>query len=206
MITALEMFKRGLKPAYYDTVGSSSGPSLLKEIADLKARYPYVSRFHEVKNGEKVEVLFFFQTEAQKESFLQDIEGLWFEHSEFHVALGRALGFPPLALQYWVDRGANLSLEQYHVSLWWWGSKCASHMKDLIRNVEWIWDNVPVTGDLIHIPIEVRYAKPTEETVRGARQSSQSLRFSIGYKNRKQLQEVKKQVVEYWSQWYGKLD
>lgn len=203
MITAREMFRRGLKPAHCETVRSSAHLSLLKEIDDLKARYPYVSRFNEVEDEEKAEVLFFFQTESRKERFLQDIEGLCLDHGQFRVAVGRALGFPPLSLQYWMDLSTNPSLEQYHLSLWWWGSQCASHIKDLIRNVEWIWDHYPVTGELIYIPIVVGYTKQTNGT-EASHSPAQSIQFLIEYKNRKQLKEVKKQVVELWSRWYGK--
>jgi hypothetical protein len=185
---------------------SFSPKKLIDEIAMLKANYPYVSKSNKDRNGEneEIEYLFFFQTEAQKENFLKEIEGLWFEDVQFHVVIGQALGFPPLAVQYWVDREADEALQQYHVGLYWWGIACAAHMKDVVKNVEWIWEKYPVQEDWVEMPIEISYAKYTDTVVNGVtRFESKRIRLEIEHNNKEQLEEVKRQLEEMCERWYG---
>jgi hypothetical protein len=76
------MFRKGLKPAYYDSWGSFTSLSRLREIMELKAAFPHVTRVEKKGDdqgkGEIVEYVCFFQTEEQKHDFLNKAKKLEF--------------------------------------------------------------------------------------------------------------------------------
>jgi hypothetical protein len=89
------MFRKGLKPAYYDSWGSFTSLSRLREIMELKAAFPHVTRVEKKGDdqgkGEIVEYVCFFQTEEQKHDFLNKAKKLEFMKTEFHTTLDKRL-------------------------------------------------------------------------------------------------------------------
>jgi hypothetical protein len=106
-------------------------------------------------------------------------------------------------VQFWRDRDADESLKKYQLCLDWWGIRCVCHIDDLVENVEWIWENYPVTDEeLQKKPITAEISESVKEKVEGIEQKKyQRVEFYINYKDRAQLIEANKQMKAIWEKW-----
>jgi hypothetical protein len=72
-----------------------------------------------------------------------------------------------------------------------------------VENVEWIWENYPVTDEeLQKKPITAEISESVKEKVEGIEQKKyQRVEFYINYKDRAQLIEANKQMKAIWEKW-----
>ncbi|MBA4542904.1 hypothetical protein H1164_08315 [Thermoactinomyces daqus] len=134
-----EMFIQGLKPAIYRTTLESE---FAKRLPFLVENFPYISS----QETEKIvlipgaETYVFFQDQEQKERFKKELEYTEANSPEFHRLLGITLGYPPLAVEFFVQAKLNPELEKRKVGMYHLGIGCSGDILDLIDNCRWLWD------------------------------------------------------------------
>lgn len=99
-----------------------------------------------------------FQNEEQKNQFLIQSEDIEPGSAEHHRIIGLALGYPPMAADFfarsWIDR----SLWDESVTFHYHGYLFSGHKDDAQAISEWLWSNVPVP------PSSVKVTKINGET------------------------------------------
>jgi hypothetical protein len=131
----LQMFLDGYKPAFLyspqdDTYNNT-------DISKLDG-HPFilVDIFH--NRDHKL----FFHTDKQKQSFVDRI-GIISDSPEFHKELGLVLGYPPLAVDYYIKK-----TDKHKKCYVTYGFTCVSSIDDLIKNVMWLWEEYRISKEL----------------------------------------------------------
>jgi hypothetical protein len=139
-MNAYEAFLNRCKPSFF--CANEYEPTEYNHL--LSCGYPFV----DVRPG--IATLF-FQNEELKEEFLIKSRDLDFDEPEFKKVLGEALGYPPVAAQYYADWMQDRSVEKYHVDVQYAGRRFAGHIDDAESIAQWLWSNVPIP------PTEVKF-------------------------------------------------
>jgi hypothetical protein len=147
-----EMFLFGLKPALY---GNGQVQAFANPLPQLIS-YPYTRIKH---------FYLFFQSQTQKDQFIKQQEKFPYNSPEFERLLGYALGYPPLAVEYYtqcarLQKLGNTDqlndLMARRVALRYAGIRCVSHVDDLEFNIRWLWERYPIQDEL-KVGIEGQY-------------------------------------------------
>jgi hypothetical protein len=129
-------FLMGYKPACFENLDR-----LDSEILEKLRRYP----FHQIYDN----TVIFFQNETLKDQFLQQTRNLSPKSPEFCRVLGLALGFPPKAVEFYVDyyrwqihdrKNALTYFFSHKVGYRYIGIMFEGHIDDLFENAGWMWD------------------------------------------------------------------
>lgn len=138
----VEAFLKGIKPAVY---GNSNSHYFMQHLDQLK-QYPYTTDKIDLFDG--ADFYLFFQTEQQKDDFLTVVNNLKPRSIAFHGLLGRTLGYPPRSVEFFIEKErlrevreqeGLKKLKQMSVTIYYCGCSPASHISDMIANVEWFW-------------------------------------------------------------------
>lgn len=157
-----DSFLLGIKPACFENVNM-----LPAEVIQKLKQYPH----HFKSETEAI----FFQNEAMKRHFLWDTEGLSTTDPLYHIILGKALGYPPKAVNFYAqyygwqlkDREeAKRYFFTHKVGFRYMGIMCEGHIDDLEENADWLWERYPSDkpmvikaiqkpdGDLLTFPVD----------------------------------------------------
>jgi hypothetical protein len=137
MMPSFESFIKGYKSAIYE---NSLCPQFRRFLPDLLANYPFISGNYIALNGEG-ETYLFFQNENLKGRFLKQLNGIDKNSLEFHRLLGHTLGYPPKAIDFFIKKELDQSLEKRSVGLYYMGVSCSSDIFDLEDYCRWLWDH-----------------------------------------------------------------
>lgn len=137
----VDAFLSGMKPAHYGNKGCST---TMKHIDKLR-NYPYVT---DGINISEDDYFLFFQNEELKQDFVKQLAHVESRSPQFHQLLGNALGYPPLATQFYATCQENKQNYDYSIGLMYGGVRCVSHVDDLIDNATWLWDRYTDDKDL----------------------------------------------------------
>lgn len=107
--------------------------------------YPYITKeqFHALENHEVI----FFQNECLRKKALDQYIKVN-KHCErfspdFHYILGHILGFPPRAVDFFVQYQHDPRLEKYRIEMKYCGVECIGSICDLVDNATWLWKQYP---------------------------------------------------------------
>lgn len=135
----------GLKPAYFCAHDEDDFPVLLKK------GFPSV----EIVPGEAT---LFFASPELRDQFLSDMDGVKLYTPQYYIAVGKALGYPPIASEFFAEYVKDLErLEKYAVGFDYAGRHFAGHIKDVEQIARWLWKNVPVPSE----PVRYEYQGQT---------------------------------------------
>jgi hypothetical protein len=155
----LQAFQLGIKP----TALFAEGQEQYKELLT----YPHVPV--NILSYRKQSL--FFHTEKQKKEWINRTNRMDHTSLEFHKELGLVLGYPPLAVEFFIRRlkskreGQNEEVDKMSkesIGLNYAGIVCNSCVDDLIENAKWLWDTyhqdltLRVRFDTSYIPVEYR--------------------------------------------------
>jgi hypothetical protein len=145
-LNAYEAFLCGCKPAYFCDHDDQEHLEHLR-----KSGYPYVEV---VKN----QATLFFSSEERKDRFLSDMEGAELYSSQYYIAVGVALGYPPIAAKFFADYMKNKDLEKYGAVFEYAGRYFAGHINDTEQIAKWLWQNVE---NFPPSPVQITYQGET---------------------------------------------
>lgn len=140
----------GRKPAIYDTVLSKP---FLRWLPILLEKYPYIDKGIELR--EDTTFYMFFQNEELKQSFQNQLKEITVPSPDFHRILGLALGYPPKAVEFYVQCERDPSLRKFKVGMHYQGVPCNGSVYDLVENCNWLWEKYTFDG-CSKEPLEVR--------------------------------------------------
>jgi hypothetical protein len=106
----------------------------------------------------KRDLTLFFQNRTLKEDFLKKSHGLKPGSAEHHRIIGLALGYPPMAADFFARSWIDQSLWNESVAFDYHGLYFAGHINDIQAIAEWLWSNVPAP------PSSVKVTKINGET------------------------------------------
>jgi hypothetical protein len=171
-------FLLGIKPAFFT--------SEQRKDAYLCKDYPFVSSvdFPAIPNGS----LIFFQDEQQKQAYLSKYQTqlITTYGPEYHRCLGDMLGFPPLAIDYFIQQDELakkidaakpasdqlvdelITLKKNHATLDYCGMRFVFNIAEVGEIVEWMWKRYgDVKVDVVEIEfIEQTFHIPFRDTVK----------------------------------------
>lgn len=137
----IEAFLKGIKPA------------LFERPTDELLKYPYV---------EITDLALFFQNDQQKKTFVEQSKGLSFGTREFDRVFGLTLGFPPLAVEYYVaTRHSNADIMDFvfnETGIHYAGLRFITSLDHAQESVRWVW-NTYKAPDILNLCF-VRYDGP----------------------------------------------
>ncbi|RAL22001.1 hypothetical protein [Thermoflavimicrobium daqui] len=154
MMPSFESFIKGHKPAIYE---NSLCPLFSKVLPDLLLKYPFINGDNIALNDEG-ETYLFFDNEELKESFENQLSDITKGSLEFHRLLGRTLGYPPKAVDFYIHKEVNSQLSQRSVGLYYMGVNCSSDVLDLDENCQWLWEHYP-SHEQLQIRIDSSFYK-----------------------------------------------
>ena len=102
----------------------------------------------------------FFQNEKLKQDFLDQYQDIEFGTNEYHHLIGLTLGFPPKAVDFFVQSLTDQRLWDQSVRYDYWGYlfSGSGHKDDAQAISKWLWSNVSVP------PSPVKVTKINGET------------------------------------------
>jgi hypothetical protein len=128
-----------LKPAYFCAHDEQDDYQLL-----LEKGFPSV----EVVPGQAT---MFFTSPELRDQFLADMKGVELYSYQYYIEVGKVLGYPPIASEFFAKYIGNLSeLEKYGAGFDYCGRHFAGHIKDVEQIAQWLWENVPVPPKPVH--------------------------------------------------------
>lgn len=107
--------------------------------------YPYITKkqFHALEDHEVI----FFQNEHLRQQALdqyircnEDCERF---SPTFHRIVGTILGFPPRAVDFFVQYQHDPRLKRYRIGMKYCGVECIGSICDLADNAAWLWERYP---------------------------------------------------------------
>lgn len=107
-------------------------------------QFPYVDK--ELFPPLEDDYIFFYDEYLKKQIYNQYLkENIHIKKfsPEFNRIMGTILGYPPKAVDYYVDRMRNEKLTDDSIGLYFCGVECVSGIEDLAENVEWLWKKYP---------------------------------------------------------------
>jgi hypothetical protein len=138
----VDAFLTGIKPALYGNTGS---PTLMEHL-DKLLPYPCVTDNIDIFDGK--DFFLFFQNEKLKQDFLSQLSHVKSRSPQFHQLLGNALGYPPLATQFYASCQEKEQLYDYSLGILYAGIRCISHVEEVESNCIWLWDRYTDDIDL----------------------------------------------------------
>lgn len=140
-LDAYEAFLAGIKPAYFCDHDDAQHFEHL-----IKSNYPAVP----IVKGATL----FFDSEESKKRFLSDLGDAKPYTRQYFIAVGKALGYPPIAALFFADCTDNLELEKNFGAVFEYAGRYFSgHIDDTEQIVRWLWSNVPIQP----APVKVTY-------------------------------------------------
>jgi hypothetical protein len=147
-LRTVKAFLKGYKPAFLEIPGTEF---TTKKLDLLLAKYPYVDeKQYDVLNGNRFYL--FFQDEVILEQFQEKINSISFTKEEIDCVLGTILGFPPKAINFYVQmwkekiRGNLKGFEQMQnrkIGIIYCGCCFVSDVTDFQENVLWLLEKYP---------------------------------------------------------------
>jgi hypothetical protein len=134
-----DAFMFGYKP----TCTSQKGNPRLKPWLDrlLEAGYPYVYPHNILGDG-----YIFFHSEKEKQDYIDLMEGIRINSTEYVRNLGQVLGFPPNSIQFFTnmwqmeEEGKNVDdLENQSIGVNMSGIMFSAHIPHLLEDITWMW-------------------------------------------------------------------
>ncbi|RAL25949.1 hypothetical protein [Thermoflavimicrobium daqui] len=137
-----EAFIKGIKPALL--CSHTYEHDIFKKLLSLK--YPNIIEY-ELKDFDNPDEIFdrgtlFFQSEDMKEKYLNESKGLKKKSREAIILLGKVLGYPPIACEFFADSEKDISLRSKRVVFDYYGIRFAGNMDDRDEICKWLWENV----------------------------------------------------------------
>lgn len=173
--TDIKAFLHGYKPAFTFTPHYIPPYYVQKDIENL-ANYPCIKQ---IKPHNK-EADIYFQNKNLKQAFQEKIKGLNQNSPEFHRILGETLGFPPLAVDFYVKHLQELVDWNRKVGFEYNGINFAGSFDTLIECTYWLWEQYPQ-----------QYFREREMILSYGKPSN---RFKIAYKDINKLRTVHEQI------------
>ncbi|MXQ55824.1 hypothetical protein [Shimazuella alba] len=181
-------FLLGIKPAFLT--------SEHRKDAYLCKDYPFVSSgdFPAIPNG----LVIFFQDEQQKQAYLSKYQAqlITTYGSEYHRCLGAMLGFPPLAIDYFIQQDELskkinaakpasdqlvdelIMLKKNHATLDYCGIRFVFNIAEVGEIVDWMWNQY---GDVKMDVVEIQFIEQT---------------FHIPFRDTEKFQQIQTTVLE----------
>lgn len=139
-MTDLKAFLEGYKPAFlYNHHMKKPWFYEDEEVLALKA-YPKVEGIdlHRMKD-----MTLYLQDTAKKEDFLHHITGLEKDSLSYHRQVGIALGYPPIAADFYARSLKDSSLDCEKVGFYFYGIGFVGGIHDIEECTEWLWNTYP---------------------------------------------------------------
>ncbi len=140
-LNAYNAFLAGYKPAYFCDHDKEHFDHL------KKTGYPSVEV---IKNRATL----FFAKQSLKKQYLLDLNGAEIYSYQYYIAVGKALGYPPIAAKFFADCTFNPELERQGAVFQYAGRYFSGHIADVIPIVQWLWSNVV---DFPVSPVKITY-------------------------------------------------
>ncbi|SHF01461.1 hypothetical protein SAMN05444392_10679 [Seinonella peptonophila] len=116
----IQSFKRGIKPAIFD-----------QTIKRSLKNFPYLIMDHQ----DLIQGYVFFRTPKERDQQLAAWKRIT-TISEQHQWLGQILGFPPKAVEHYIDPNPY----KQDVGIHYCGITFGSNVKDVEENINWLWE------------------------------------------------------------------
>lgn len=159
-----ESFLRGYKPSYL--CSSRFDGEIHQKLHNL--HYPFVIEY-ELEDFDNPGTLYdtgtlFFQTEQLKKKYLETVNKELSNESTY--LLGKTLGYPPVACQFFVDASNNEKLSKKRAGFHYQGYKFVGNIDDLEEIVAWLWENIsaPLAGVEVEFNGKIKMIEPTVVT------------------------------------------
>lgn len=147
-IKEVDAFLLGIRPAVYYCVEDPQ----FQHSRDQLMTYPFVNKNIDLYDG--TDFFLFFQNEDLRQKFLGQSKGVKVRSNKFHQILGETLGYPPKAVDFYVQCLDKKELEQLKVGMHYMGIHCSGSAGDLVENTLWLWDTYSRSD--VHSLLEVR--------------------------------------------------
>lgn len=138
-MNAYESFLKGFKPAYFCDHDDHEYFDHLH-----KSNLPFVEVCPK-------QATLFFESEHLKNQFLTDLDGAEPYTYKYFIAVGKALGYPPVAVRFFADCTDNLELEKQGAVFEYAGRYFGGRIDDKEQIAEWLWANVPAPPSEIKV-------------------------------------------------------
>ncbi|MBA4603525.1 hypothetical protein [Thermoactinomyces mirandus] len=122
-----EAFLMGIKPALCRQMIPQ-----LEELMPQLEKYPYMID----EDG----TYLFFQNQELMNNYLARLSNIEWGSSEYHRLLGLTLGYPPSAVEFFLDKLTDHSLYQYSVNVGYAGYRFVAHVSDLHHIIDDMWN------------------------------------------------------------------
>lgn len=139
-MTDIKAFLSGYKPAFLYNRGHKK--PWFYEDQEVKAlgQYMHIN----VVNVEKAKNLtLYFQGQSEYDHFLQQTKSTKIGSFTWYKELGLILGYPPRAVDHYVSRMQDPTIQKHEVGVHFYGIGCKGHVQDIEANVRWLWDTYP---------------------------------------------------------------
>lgn len=152
-----EAFLLGYKPAF---LGSQRYQADI--LDELRARKFPNTLHYELEDFDEPGKLFdtgylFFQNEDLQKQYLDSMNGLELNSREEIILLGKTLGFPPIACEFYVDSNQSEELNRKTATFRYYGRVFGGNIDDATLISIWLWENVPAPP----MPVEFTYQDKT---------------------------------------------
>jgi hypothetical protein len=129
-LNEFELFLKGYKPALiYNPNANIIAPG----IETIHAKFPHLTIHQEYM---------YFQNRKLRSAFKKAIKGLEFGSIEFQRVLGLALGFPPVAVEYFLAMIQNPELEEKRAYVNHHGLTFICNIDDIEEVATWLYSNI----------------------------------------------------------------
>lgn len=173
--TDIKSFLHGYKPAFI-FIPHHIPPYYESEDVKRLLTFPCIPQ---IKPHDKPQDIY-FQNEELKQTFQDKTKELDHNSPEFHRILGETLGYPPLAVNFYVKHLQNLVDWNRKVGFEYNGINFVGSFDTLIECTQWLWKHYPQQYFREREMI-LSYGKPSK-------------RFKIAYKDINNLKSVHEQI------------
>jgi hypothetical protein len=143
-------FLQGYKPSFL-----ASHMYEKNKIVKLHAMgYPNVFIDHEY-GGSTI----FFASSQLKNSYIAEMNGVEMNSREEILIIGKYLGYPPIASEFFADVRYKEELEAKRAFFNYYGINFVGNVEDSEEIADWLWSNVPAPL----APVEVNYKKELKQ-------------------------------------------
>lgn len=141
-LTAYKAFTTGIKKAY-----------LVNELRE-RDEYSYLAGKYP---GAKIddERCIFFQTGELRDEFMSRFDGIEPDSPEYHRLLGQTFGYPPQAIEFFIQRMEDPTLDKKRAGFHYAGLNFVGNVEQSLEICYWLWKNVRVPMG----PVEVNHLR-----------------------------------------------
>lgn len=129
--TQYTLFTSGVKPAYFTDSDTQ-----------LSKKYPYT-----ILDNNYI----FFQNEQMKKEFTDQIQATEKNSPEYHRIIGETLGYPPQAINFFVQCMENKELEKKRAYFNYAGINFTANVEQALEITYWLWKNIRIPMDKVKI-------------------------------------------------------